>query len=195
MFYRAQCIDPVTEKMVSHEIIPDKNTCLAESYKWKNSKMNFDHVGNAYLCLFQVATFNGWMEIMRDAVDSRDVSVLRIIIFTIIKLPSFGYRTTEWLIGSPVHRIRSSHSSGRSFNILGMVIIRVFSHAARHIPIIHYYTYIIHILLYIYRTLIKFLKNNSRIIINSDANMFLILSKKKKQSFCVYKYLNFDVSC
>lgn len=37
--------------------------------------MNFDHVGNAYLCLFQVATFNGWMEIMRDAVDSRDVGV------------------------------------------------------------------------------------------------------------------------
>lgn len=39
--------------------------------------MNFDHVGNAYLCLFQVATFNGWMEIMRDAVDSRDVSAYK----------------------------------------------------------------------------------------------------------------------
>lgn len=44
--------------------------------------MNFDHVGNAYLCLFQVATFNGWMEIMRDAVDSRDVSIPVIIKIT-----------------------------------------------------------------------------------------------------------------
>lgn len=35
--------------------------------------MNFDHVGKAYLCLFQVATFKGWILIMNDAIDSRDV--------------------------------------------------------------------------------------------------------------------------
>lgn len=35
--------------------------------------MNFDHVGKAYLCLFQVATFKGWIPIMNDAVDSRDI--------------------------------------------------------------------------------------------------------------------------
>lgn len=35
--------------------------------------MNFDHVGNAYLCLFQVATFKGWIPIMNDAIDSREV--------------------------------------------------------------------------------------------------------------------------
>lgn len=35
--------------------------------------MNFDHVGKAYLSLFQVATFKGWMQIMKDATDSRDV--------------------------------------------------------------------------------------------------------------------------
>lgn len=69
-----KCVDNSTGKMLDHEIIPDKNVCIAENYTWINSKMNFDHVGNAYLCLFQVATFNGWMEIMRDAVDSRDVS-------------------------------------------------------------------------------------------------------------------------
>lgn len=67
-----KCVDPKDGKTLNHEIIPDKNVCIAENYKWENSKMNFDHVGNAYLCLFQVATFNGWMEIMRDAVDSRD---------------------------------------------------------------------------------------------------------------------------
>ncbi|VVC31902.1 Sodium ion transport-associated,Voltage gated sodium channel, alpha subunit,EF-hand domain,Ion transport [Cinara cedri] len=66
-----KCVDKFG-KTLNHEIIPDKNVCLSEGYKWSNSKMNFDHVGNAYLCLFQVATFNGWMEIMRDAVDSRD---------------------------------------------------------------------------------------------------------------------------
>lgn len=37
--------------------------------------MNFDHVGKAYLCLFQVATFKGWIQIMNDAIDSRDVSL------------------------------------------------------------------------------------------------------------------------
>ncbi len=35
--------------------------------------MNFDHVGKAYLCLFQVATFKGWIGIMNDAIDSRDI--------------------------------------------------------------------------------------------------------------------------
>lgn len=36
--------------------------------------MNFDHVGKAYLCLFQVATFKGWIQIMNDAIDSREVN-------------------------------------------------------------------------------------------------------------------------
>ena len=36
--------------------------------------MNFDHVGKAYLCLFQVATFKGWIQIMNDATDSRQVT-------------------------------------------------------------------------------------------------------------------------
>ena len=37
-------------------------------------QINFDHVGNAYLALFQVATFEGWMEVMADAVDAREVT-------------------------------------------------------------------------------------------------------------------------
>lgn len=37
--------------------------------------MNFDHVGKAYLSLFQVATFKGWIDIMNDAVDSRGVNL------------------------------------------------------------------------------------------------------------------------
>jgi hypothetical protein len=38
--------------------------------------MNFDHVGKAYLCLFQVATFKGWIQIMNDAIDSREVRII-----------------------------------------------------------------------------------------------------------------------
>lgn len=94
--------------MVNHEIIPDKNACLAENYTWKNSKMNFDHVGNAYLCLFQVATFNGWMEIMRDAVDSREVSVLTNYYSY---YPFLGHdMITEWLIGTRLWLSHSGHS-------------------------------------------------------------------------------------
>lgn len=57
------------------EIIPNKEACDAEHLTWKNRRMNFDHVGMAYLCLFQVATFKGWLQIMDDAVDAREVSL------------------------------------------------------------------------------------------------------------------------
>lgn len=68
-----QCVD-TNKTTLSHEIIPDVNACKAENYTWENSPMNFDHVGKAYLCLFQVATFKGWIQIMNDAIDSREVS-------------------------------------------------------------------------------------------------------------------------
>lgn len=71
-FNESQCVD-ANKTTLSHEIIPDRNTCEAENYTWENSKMNFDHVGKAYLCLFQVATFKGWIQIMNDAIDSREV--------------------------------------------------------------------------------------------------------------------------
>ncbi|XP_043273603.1 sodium channel protein para isoform X4 [Venturia canescens] len=68
-----QCVD-MNKTTLSHEIIPDRNACIAENYTWENSPMNFDHVGKAYLCLFQVATFKGWIQIMNDAIDSRDIN-------------------------------------------------------------------------------------------------------------------------
>ncbi|EZA48301.1 Sodium channel protein para [Ooceraea biroi] len=48
-----KCVD-VNKTTLSYEIIPDRNACYAENYTWENSPMNFDHVGKAYLCLFQV---------------------------------------------------------------------------------------------------------------------------------------------
>lgn len=52
-----------------------KDECFSKNYSWENSKITFDHVGIAYLALFQVATFEGWMEVMKDAVDARGVDL------------------------------------------------------------------------------------------------------------------------
>ncbi|XP_034184263.1 sodium voltage-gated channel paralytic isoform X1 [Osmia lignaria lignaria] len=68
-----KCVD-ANKTTLSYEIIPDRNACVAENYTWENSPMNFDHVGKAYLCLFQVATFKGWIQIMNDAIDSRELN-------------------------------------------------------------------------------------------------------------------------
>ncbi|XP_068916801.1 sodium channel protein para-like isoform X2 [Tenebrio molitor] len=68
-----KCVDG-NKTTLNYEIIPDYNACKAENYTWENSPMNFDHVGKAYLCLFQVATFKGWIQIMNDAIDSRDLN-------------------------------------------------------------------------------------------------------------------------
>ncbi|XP_026534682.1 sodium channel protein type 5 subunit alpha-like [Notechis scutatus] len=43
--------------------VENKKSCI-------NMTINFDHVGNGYLALLQVATFKGWMDIMYAAVDS-----------------------------------------------------------------------------------------------------------------------------
>ncbi|KYM97213.1 Sodium channel protein para [Cyphomyrmex costatus] len=67
-----KCVD-ANKTTLSYEIIPDRNACNTENYTWENSPMNFDHVGKAYLCLFQVATFKGWIQIMNDAIDSREI--------------------------------------------------------------------------------------------------------------------------
>ena len=50
---------------MSAEIVPDVDQCLHENNtEWVNSKITFDHVGHAYISLFQIATFKGWQQIM-----------------------------------------------------------------------------------------------------------------------------------
>jgi hypothetical protein len=67
-----------TKERLSHEVVPDVRACLAENNtEWVNSPINFDTVGTAYICLFQTATFKGWIPIMNDAIDSRNVSSSR----------------------------------------------------------------------------------------------------------------------
>ena len=75
-----KCVDLITGQKVSAEIVPDVDQCLHENNtEWVNSKITFDHVGHAYISLFQIATFKGWQQIMNDAIDSRDVSKKKII--------------------------------------------------------------------------------------------------------------------
>ena len=66
-----KCIDLETGDKFSHEVIPNKTVCLNETDAiWTNSRITFDNVLMAYLALFQVATFKGWIDIMNDAIDS-----------------------------------------------------------------------------------------------------------------------------
>nr|XP_029725458.1 sodium channel protein 60E [Aedes albopictus] len=69
-----KCVDEDGELLPIH-IVNDKWQCYALNYTWINSKITFDHVGMGYLALFQVATFEGWMEVMADAVDARGVDL------------------------------------------------------------------------------------------------------------------------
>ncbi|KAK9729113.1 Ion transport protein [Popillia japonica] len=69
-----KCIDEEGE-ILPTTVINDKWDCFRNNYTWINSKISFDHVGIAYLALFQVATFEGWMEVMADAVDARGVDL------------------------------------------------------------------------------------------------------------------------
>ncbi|KXJ05965.1 Sodium channel protein 1 brain [Exaiptasia diaphana] len=68
-----KCLDEDGNRLPILEI-NNKSDCLAhadDGYRWENSKINFDNVINGFLALFQVATFEGWMEVMDDAVDTR----------------------------------------------------------------------------------------------------------------------------
>ncbi|XP_074632379.1 sodium channel protein 1 brain-like isoform X4 [Acropora palmata] len=73
-FYK--CVDKSNE-LLPPSVISNKTDCLAhantDGYRWVNSKVNFDNVFAGFLALMQVATFEGWMEVMQDAVDSTGV--------------------------------------------------------------------------------------------------------------------------
>ncbi|KAK3879504.1 hypothetical protein Pcinc_015916, partial [Petrolisthes cinctipes] len=67
-----KCIDPEGTPM-NAEDCPDRDFCKKLNLTWVNSEVHFDHVGMAYLALFQVATWKGWIQIMNDAIDSRAI--------------------------------------------------------------------------------------------------------------------------
>ncbi|XP_064599687.1 sodium channel protein type 4 subunit alpha B-like [Liolophura sinensis] len=68
-----KCVDE-DKKRLPASIVDNKTQCdMYPEYEWENSKVNFDNVLNAYLALFQVATFKGWGPIMNDAIDTRKI--------------------------------------------------------------------------------------------------------------------------
>lgn len=73
-----ECIDPTREERFSVSEVMNRSQCenlvLNESMPWENAKLNFDNVGNGFLSLLQVATFNGWISIMNSAIDSVGVN-------------------------------------------------------------------------------------------------------------------------
>ena len=52
-FYK--CVDEDGERLPVSEV-NNKTQCFEKNYTWVNSKINFDHVGHAYLALFQVVS-------------------------------------------------------------------------------------------------------------------------------------------
>ncbi|XP_053203618.1 sodium channel protein para-like isoform X3 [Panonychus citri] len=70
------CRDRNTEEKCDPNEIENKTICDQhnETLEWYTPMVNFDHVLNGYLSLFQVATFKGWTIIMDHAIDSREVN-------------------------------------------------------------------------------------------------------------------------
>ncbi|ESO85582.1 hypothetical protein LOTGIDRAFT_107523 [Lottia gigantea] len=65
-----KCVDENGDRL-NRSVVKNQSECFAKGYNWTNSQVNFDNVINAYLALFQVATYKGWVDIMNDAIDSR----------------------------------------------------------------------------------------------------------------------------
>uniref|UniRef100_A0A1I8HN50 Sodium channel protein n=1 Tax=Macrostomum lignano TaxID=282301 RepID=A0A1I8HN50_9PLAT len=57
---------------LDYSVIQNKTQCennSAAGYSWTNTNINFDNVFIGYIALFQIATFEGWMELMKSGVD------------------------------------------------------------------------------------------------------------------------------
>ncbi|XP_036600933.1 sodium channel protein type 9 subunit alpha-like [Trichosurus vulpecula] len=73
-----ECVNTTTGERLSRTIVSNFSECKtlinsSGDVQWKNGKANFDNVGNGYLSLLQLATFQGWLDIMNAAIDSVDV--------------------------------------------------------------------------------------------------------------------------
>ena len=65
--------DDILQKAMREKIlltVKNKTDCLANEMSWVNKDFNFDNIGNALMALFVFSTFDGWVNIARDGVDS-----------------------------------------------------------------------------------------------------------------------------
>ncbi|XP_051890436.1 sodium channel protein para-like [Pristis pectinata] len=72
-----QCVDENNERLPI-SVVNNRSECEANQdigYQWVNPKINFDNVLAAYMALLQVATFEGWLEIMANAADTRGIDL------------------------------------------------------------------------------------------------------------------------
>ncbi|KAJ8251798.1 hypothetical protein GJAV_G00225550 [Gymnothorax javanicus] len=73
------CKNETSDEHFHVDDVNNRTECLSlissdyTEVRWVNSKVNFDHVANAYVALLQVATSNGWLAVMYAAMDSRHV--------------------------------------------------------------------------------------------------------------------------
>ncbi|RMX46589.1 hypothetical protein pdam_00019719 [Pocillopora damicornis] len=127
-FYK--CIDMDGER-VSAELVPNKFTCLKypEKYRWMNSNVNFDNVINGFLALFQVATFEGWMELMDDAVDSKEVdeqpadeSYLGAYIYFVIFIVMGAFFVLNLFVGVIIDNFNSLKRRYDELSYMGMLL-------------------------------------------------------------------------
>ena len=66
-FYK--CVDE-DDTRLPVSVVHDKWECFQKNYSWVNSKITFDHVGHAYLALFQVVSLTD------DSSDRENISFL-----------------------------------------------------------------------------------------------------------------------
>lgn len=52
-FYKCVYVD-THDRVNTTENVTNKEDCLRKNFTWENSRVNFDHVINGYLALFQV---------------------------------------------------------------------------------------------------------------------------------------------
>ncbi|XP_069384943.1 sodium channel protein type 4 subunit alpha B-like isoform X2 [Paralichthys olivaceus] len=73
------CFNETAEQQFLPEEVNNMTQCLflihenVSDVSWKNIKLNFDNVAEGYRSLLQVATFNGWLDVMYAAVDTRQM--------------------------------------------------------------------------------------------------------------------------
>ncbi|KAG8178516.1 hypothetical protein JTE90_005408 [Oedothorax gibbosus] len=67
-FYR--CADEFN-KRVAVSGVYNKTDCYEKGYHWRNAFFNFDHIGNSYQTLMQLALYSGWDDSVLMMVDSK----------------------------------------------------------------------------------------------------------------------------
>ena len=60
---------------VAMDWVDNQWDCLDYGGLWENHDFNFDNVVNAMMCLFQMMTTEGWMEVMYVGIDARGVGL------------------------------------------------------------------------------------------------------------------------